>query len=363
MALAFSKPKYIHNTVIAYEKHGKGEKTIVFNVNIEHSIQVTAAFVEAGYNARHLDSTMSDRERTDIMSWFAKTPDAILNNVGIATTGFDQPDIINVIVNKSVMSLILWLQMCGRGGRITETKSMFNVIDMGNNWSTHGEWHQPRDWYDIFYNPPKPGKGEGIAPVKDCPNCEAIVPASATKCKFCGWEFEEKEQPVEVRINDFVVITKDIDVEKLIAENQDKKEYFTFFKIGNDLAKSAKKTIPVMTDEYATFILQKYYELGKVWAKECSDRRKEKKLRFNDWHKNQAMHHLFFELKTHFPEWKTNEETYIKYLPGVTPTQVRQDIEVKVIQNGHTARIPISEMLGFARAQHRNFNSDFYFEI
>jgi superfamily II DNA or RNA helicase len=180
MGETFSRPKYITNTVSAYEKWAKGTKTIIFNVNISHSEEVTKEFTSKGYNCRHLDSEMPKEVRDEILAWFAATPDAIMCNVGIATTGFDEPTIETVIVNKATLAMTLWLQMCGRGSRPTPAKSMFTVIDMGGNAIYHGDWNQSRDWEDIFHNPPKPGKATA-APVKSCPKCDAIVPASARK--------------------------------------------------------------------------------------------------------------------------------------------------------------------------------------
>ncbi len=297
MALQFSKPKYVSNCVKAYEKNGKGSKTIVFNVTIQHSIKVQQAFYAAGYNCRHLDGTASATERTRTLEWFATTPDAILCNVGIATTGFDQPDIETVIVNKATMSMPLWLQMTGRGSRPTEAKSAFTIIDMGSNVTTHGDWNQSRNWEDIFFNPPKANDDPGIAPVKDCPQCEAILPAGARTCKFCGYEFPAREQEQEVELSELIAVTRGINVAGVIEANRHRKEYYPFFKIGKDLAIAAKKTVPRMTSENADFILTHYHSLASEW---CSAVGK----KFNHWHKERAKEHLFTELEANFKNWK-----------------------------------------------------------
>src|ERR1035437_9858338 len=36
MSLSFSKPKYINNTITAYQRWAEGKKTLIFNCNIEH---------------------------------------------------------------------------------------------------------------------------------------------------------------------------------------------------------------------------------------------------------------------------------------------------------------------------------------
>ena len=91
--------------VYNYEKHAKGKKTIVFNTTIEHSILVHNCFKDAGYNSRFLDSKASKEERKEVLEWFSKNDDAILNNVGILTAGFDEPSVLCVIFNRSTKSI------------------------------------------------------------------------------------------------------------------------------------------------------------------------------------------------------------------------------------------------------------------
>lgn len=301
MAMQFSKPRYIHNTVRAYEKWCLNEKTLIFNVNILHSQTVNDAFVKAGYSSKHIDSNCTDEERKKIFQWFKDTPNAVLNNVGIATVGFDEPTIENVIINKATMSMPLWLQMCGRASRPTAAKSAFTIIDMGGNTVTHGDWNQSRDWENIFFNPPKPG--DGVAPVKSCPECDAIIPASAMTCPYCGYEYPPKEPSPEEELSEFVMVTKGIDVKQIIENNKYKKEYYPFFLIGEDLAKQAHNTVERMTDANAEFILLKYNELARAWAKEVSEKR-DTRIRYNQWHKDTARSHLFKQLKRYFPEWE-----------------------------------------------------------
>ncbi len=162
MASAFSKQRYVQSVVDSYKKLTPNTKAIVFNCGVEHSKLVCAAFIGAGYNARHVDAGSADRDRT--MAWFKTTPDAILCNCDIATVGLDVPDIETVIVNRATTSLPLWLQMCGRGSRPAQNKTMFTIIDMGGNAITLNDWNYAHDWNNIFWNPARPGKGNGVAP-------------------------------------------------------------------------------------------------------------------------------------------------------------------------------------------------------
>jgi len=137
----------------AYQEKSLGKKTLIFNNGINTSLYVYDTFREAGYPIRHLDNRSSSEERKDILSWFKKTPDAILTSVGILTTGFDEPTVESIILNRATKSLTLYFQMIGRGSRKLPNKDEFMIIDLGNNAARFGLWDQPVDWQHIFKMP------------------------------------------------------------------------------------------------------------------------------------------------------------------------------------------------------------------
>ncbi len=137
----------------AYEERSKGKKTLIFNNGINTSIYVYDTFKKAGYPIRHLDNTNSRQEREDILEWFKQTDDAILTSVSILTTGFDEPTVESIILNRATKSLTLYFQMIGRGSRILPTKPEFSIIDLGNNTARFGLWNAEMDWQSIFRSP------------------------------------------------------------------------------------------------------------------------------------------------------------------------------------------------------------------
>ena len=137
----------------AYFEHSKGKKTLIFNNGINTSLEVERTFRMAGYPVRHLDHSCTDVERRDILKWFKETPDAILTSVSILTTGFDEPSIETIIINRATRSLTLYHQMIGRGSRVLPNKSEFNIIDLGNNIHRFGLWHEFVNWREIFKYP------------------------------------------------------------------------------------------------------------------------------------------------------------------------------------------------------------------
>lgn len=139
--------------LFAYEELAVGDKTLIFNSGIETSLRVEETFKKRGYQIRHLDSTFSDKDRKDVLKWFKETPDAILTSVGILTTGFDEPTVQTIILNRATRSLTLYHQMIGRGSRKLPHKDRFKLIDLGNNVRRFGIWQDYINWHDAFRFP------------------------------------------------------------------------------------------------------------------------------------------------------------------------------------------------------------------
>lgn len=137
----------------AYTERSLGKKTLIFNNGINTSLYVYDTFREAGYPIRHLDNTSSNEDRKEILHWFKHTKDAILTSVGILTTGFDEPTVETIILNRATKSLTLYFQMIGRGSRKLPGKDEFTVIDLGNNAARFGLWSDPVNWQHIFKSP------------------------------------------------------------------------------------------------------------------------------------------------------------------------------------------------------------------
>lgn len=192
ISLVFGSPTAIRNTIDVYNKIAKGKKTILFNPTTLVNKRLYEAMIAEGINAKMYDSQNSEENRHELVEWFKNTRDAVLLNVQVFTTGFDCTDVECVFLNKKTRSINLFLQMVGRGGRITDKifKNSFRVIDMGGNIADlDGAWSAKRDWESYFdggfikpCGTPKP------AIIRTCHNCEAVIAANSIICSECGVE-------------------------------------------------------------------------------------------------------------------------------------------------------------------------------
>lgn len=195
----FEDKRTCFNVVKHYKKTCQGKKTLIFNSTTGSNLLLLEEFKKIGANVRMFDSVNSKAaERKDVVEWFRYNRDAVLLNVGVFTTGFDVRDIECIILNKATRSLSLFLQMVGRGGRITKKdeiyKDKFVVIDGGGNIDRFGKWSSKRDWKKLFFgdeNSERPRK-EDIMNVKQCEECGALIPKTAKVCEFCGATVEEQ---------------------------------------------------------------------------------------------------------------------------------------------------------------------------
>ena len=142
-----------HKLLTAYENHCLNKKTLIFNNGIKTSLYVFELFKEKKYPIKHLDNTTSAEERRLILQWFKETPNAILTSVSILTTGFDEPSVECVMLNRATRSITLYFQMIGRASRKLPHKDEFKIIDLGNNVVRFGPWTSFVDWHNIFKYP------------------------------------------------------------------------------------------------------------------------------------------------------------------------------------------------------------------
>lgn len=185
----YEENRTYEGVVTNYKRLTPDKKTIVFASNVNSSKQVCNEFNINGIKSMHIDGSTPDAERIDILNWFANTPNAVICNCGILNAGYDQPDIEVVILYRATTSLPLFLQMCGRGSRVTETKSKFTILDFGSNISRHGYWEDNRYWSLEKKVQSENKKGE---PMKSCKQCEALILARSVICKFCGYVYVPK---------------------------------------------------------------------------------------------------------------------------------------------------------------------------
>lgn len=165
------------------------KKCLIFCASIKHAEDLTLKLKEHSLSCVCIHSKAEDGDT--YLETFTHGPINICVSVGMLTKGFDCPPIDLIILQRATTSLSLYLQMMGRGSRISldTGKTRLTVVDYGGNGSRHKPWDYHRDWATLWNTAPK--KRESVAPIKVCPDCDALVPASMRRCPECGHIFAD----------------------------------------------------------------------------------------------------------------------------------------------------------------------------
>lgn len=121
-----------------YKEKIAGGPAVLFAIDVKHSLRIRDRFRDAGIRAEHLEADTPASERKRVLADLETGACQVVTNVGILTTGVDIPCLRGVILARATCSYNLYVQMIGRGTRVTPDKNSFIVLDHANNIATHG---------------------------------------------------------------------------------------------------------------------------------------------------------------------------------------------------------------------------------
>lgn len=159
---------------------------LIFASGVKHGQHIVEVLEEYGLACGFVCGDTPAAERDATLSRFKSGQLKYLCNVNVLTTGFDAPHIDCVALLRPTMSPGLYYQMVGRGFRLHPSKENCLVLDFGGNVLRHG----PIDQIKVT----TAERGDGQAPAKECPECQAVIAAGFAKCPQCGYEFPPPER-------------------------------------------------------------------------------------------------------------------------------------------------------------------------
>lgn len=191
------------------------KSVIVFCSGVEHAFHVAE---QLGGEVIH-GGTLPN-ERQGLLEAFKRGQLKYLCNCDVLTTGFDAPNIDAVAILRATLSPGLFVQMAGRGFRLSPGKTDCLILDFGNNIQRHG----PLDAVDFGRKTTNAGTGE--APEKTCPGCDKQIAAGARICT-CGFIFprpELKHDTVADHASEVLAKPEVLEVKSWALSRHDKKE-------------------------------------------------------------------------------------------------------------------------------------------
>jgi DNA repair protein RadD len=176
----------VHNErmVSLWREHAGDRQSIVFCSTVAHTEHVCATFQKAGVRAAVVTGETPEAERKAILDGLTTGRVQVVVNCAVLTEGFDCPRVSCIVLCRPCSYKSTMMQMIGRGLRPADRKKDCVVLDFGTSILTHG---------DLDQSPLLDDKEKGEAPQKECPGCNAVVPASVRECPICGFEFQGQD--------------------------------------------------------------------------------------------------------------------------------------------------------------------------
>lgn len=193
---------------------------LIFCTGVKHALHVRDAIREHGVICETITGDTPSDERDQLIRDFKQGRIRCLTNANVLTTGFNAPGVDLIAMLRPTKSVGLYVQIVGRGCRLAPGKENCLVLDFGGNIERHG----PID--DLRHKVSKKGEGDGEAPSKQCPNCDAWVHAALLTCPECGHRFPPPQSSLEGHASELDVITNRdpfwVDVDAVTYQRHDK---------------------------------------------------------------------------------------------------------------------------------------------
>lgn len=176
---------------------------LVFCSGVDHAKDVTAALNARGHDAACIVGETDSLFRAMYIKQFKEGKLKCIVNCDVLTTGFDAPNVDCLIMLRATKSTGLYVQIVGRGMRLSPGKTNCLVLDFAGNIKRHG----PIDSIKLRKN--KKGETEVVgAPTKTCPQCESEIHAAMKECPDCGFVFPEREIKLEREAETAEILSK-----------------------------------------------------------------------------------------------------------------------------------------------------------
>jgi hypothetical protein len=206
LAERMDRPKLIGDVVTHWFKYGERRKTVVFAVNVQHSLHIQAEFAKAGVRAEHIDGLTPKAERDASLARLATGEIELVTNCMVLTEGWDCPPVSCVVLARPTKHMGLYRQMVGRVLRPAPGKADAIVIDHAGAVLEHGFVEDPVEWtLDPDLRAKSAAHAARCAPggpkVLECSQCGGLR-VGGQACPCCGFLPQRPPKPVAVADGD-----------------------------------------------------------------------------------------------------------------------------------------------------------------
>jgi DNA repair protein RadD len=202
LAERMNTAKLVGDIIEHWHRLGERRRTVVFAVDVAHSVHIRDEFRRSNVLAEHIDGKTPVEERDAILAKLAADKIEIVTNCQVLTEGWDCPEVSCIVLARPTKSLGLYRQMVGRVLRPLPGKTDALILDHSGAVFQHGFVEDPIEWElrqdRRAENKTHNTRGTHKAPaLTTCPECSAVR-FEGRPCPVCNWRPAPKAKPVEV---------------------------------------------------------------------------------------------------------------------------------------------------------------------
>lgn len=199
LAKRVDNKKIYGNVPEHYRKICYGVPAIAFCVSVKHCYHVAEEFKLHGISAEVVHGKTPEKQREYLFGGLADGKYKILCSCDLVSEGFDVPVCGASILLRPTMSLVLYMQQCGRSTRKAQGKEFAYIIDHVGNVQRHGMPNIERIW-DLKGEKIKIKNRDNDEPdicIRICPQCFNSHSPSPV-CPECGYIYNSIFKPPSV---------------------------------------------------------------------------------------------------------------------------------------------------------------------
>ncbi|QKC99205.1 DEAD/DEAH box helicase [Mesorhizobium sp. NZP2298] len=228
---AVDKPDTTKSAVAETVAKGADRRSwLLFCSGVDHAFHVRDEIRAHGITCETITGETPKDERRRIIEDFKAYRIRAVTNNSVLTTGFNHKGVDLIAAMRPTKSAALYIQMMGRGTRplyapgmpLDTVEQRLHAIAAGPkpnclvlDFAKLVDEHGPVDMVE----PRTPGKGDGEAPIKICPQeiadanghfgCGEKLHASVRVCPGCGYQFPEPEKKVTATASGAPILSTD----------------------------------------------------------------------------------------------------------------------------------------------------------
>jgi len=188
-----SEEIHMESVMKVINEHAEGRKKImVFAVNIAHAEKLAE---KMGVECIH--SNLNKDKWRRVVDNFKFGDTRIIINVTQLSIGFDCPEVDCIVMARPTLSPALYVQVSGRGLRLSDGKKDCLILDIVNNYTRHGSICDPKVRKGKKEKLTEEEKKEKAADI--CSECLNVVESGETICPYCGAEMEVRKEIIELK--------------------------------------------------------------------------------------------------------------------------------------------------------------------